>query len=147
MNDQDYILFGNRAHGMTQAELAELREHFVKLLQIIDSLAPSPQREANDIFPVVAFGRCETATRHAVTRYRERTNATMSDGKLCKKIALRIANAEEYVLKERFRVYELLSHGVPAKYFKHGDMIFVVEGSCVITCHHGTADRWIKKDA
>lgn len=109
--------------------------------QMLGTMAalPPPSLEPQ---PLRVVGICERISAHALSRYRERTGLKKSDASVINRIRERIERADEWKLKERFRLIELLAHGGQSRFFKDRDMLFVIENETVITCHHGQADRW-----
>lgn len=102
-----------------------------------ESLTPDPHKQ-----PFVVTGICTEITAHAIIRYRERTGTKKGEVATLNKIRERMEKAEEWRLKQKFRLIELLAHGTPSRFFKDDDMLFVVENGLVITCHHATGNRW-----
>ena len=86
-------------------------------------------------------------SQHAIDRYRDRTGSNKSSKIIVERIKDQLSKAEEYVLKQKFKVIALLSHNFEeSQYFKtRNGMIFVVLDNTVKTVHEGTADRWEKK--
>lgn len=127
------------------ASLLILRGQCLATVEAIDKiLGELPESLAADpaIQPLEVIGVCEKITAHAVTRYRERTGTKKGEVATLSRIRQRLEMADEWRLKEKFRLIELLAHGRESKIWKQGDMVFIVEDGVVITCHHGTADRW-----
>ncbi len=85
---------------------------------------------------------------HAIARYRERTFCTSkSDFTIANLLRQVCMSGCEMVLKPDKKLRHLLAHDCkPARYFKGEKLIVVLEGKTIITCHEGTADKWIKKD-
>lgn len=117
------------------------------MIEIIDQNQTDAVADCQARFPCVAIGRCELVTQHAIDQYRSRAGSTKGDVSQANKIATRIASGVEMKLKPKFLVIEMIDHGVHARYFRHADMMFVVENGVCVTCHHGTADRWIPMTA
>lgn len=57
-----------------------------------------------------------------------------------------VSDAREYILREEFRVRELLNHNFKkARYFKSGSSMVVLEDDCIVTSHLAeAAHRWLK---
>lgn len=126
------------------ARLFQACETILKLRdEFGDLLIERPDNEV--LHPLLVSGRCKQITQHALDRYRERTGSTKGDEATLNKIASRIANAVEYELKERFKAVELIDHGTHSRYFRHMEMMFVVDDGVVVTAHKGEADRWVLK--
>lgn len=129
-------------------KLHHLRANCVTIIDQVDSIlaelpddvaSPTAQEE------LCVPGKCKAITQHALDRYRERTGTRKSDEAILTRIVTRMLGAVEWELKPRFKLTELLAHGQEARYWREGDLLFVVENQVIVTVHHGTADRWRAK--
>jgi hypothetical protein len=131
-------------------ELKVLRSCCVSVLQRIDAILPQCEEwtatEGGNL-PLVVEGRCEVISRHAIDRFRERTGTNKPDEVIVKRVAARLAIADEMELKPKYRVLELMAHGVHSKYWRSHDLIFVIESGVIVTVHRGEAERWTLKHA
>jgi len=129
-------------------QLKALRKHCADTIARIDAILPQVEDFAGTPTlrrEMLVEGRCTHVTQHAIDRFRERSGSNKGDQTIINRMTTRLQDAEEMELKERYRINELLAHGTPARYFKHADIIFVIEGGAVVTAHNGQADRWIPK--
>lgn len=127
------------------SELKTLRRQCAAMVERLDVVIAQgdtlPPHE--HLRPLVVEGRCKEVSQHAIDRFRERTGTTKGDLSIINQMGRRLTTAEEMVLLERYRIYELLSHGRHSRYFRSNDLIFVVEEERILTVHKGQADRWI----
>lgn len=98
---------------------------------------PAPHR-----YPLVVPERAQWLSAHALERYRERTEDKRSDKTVLAFLGWKLGEGVELELKKRFRVIEMIDHGEHARYFRNGNLVFVVASGIVVTIHEGTADRW-----
>lgn len=125
--------------------LTKLRRSLSDAISAIDALSSPQEQVLSDplgVVPLEVAGRCTGITQHAIDRYRERTGTNKGALAIVKRIKERLTEAQEWRLKEKWRVVEMIAHGAHSKYFRHGDTFFVVEGGVIVTCHKGEADRW-----
>lgn len=135
------------------AELKSLRAQCAGIIAKLDLIlaeCDAPEAVPGQPLPLLVEGICHAITHHAIERFRERTGCKRTDDTICGRVRARLANADEMVLKPKFRLIEKLSHDTPARYFRHHELhelLFVVERGLIVTVHHGTADRWVPKPA
>lgn len=95
-------------------------------------------------YPLPVAGRAKWLSFHAMDRYRERFNKkTQHTNTVLCHLAWMLSDAVEMELKKRFLVLEMIDHGEHARYWRHGNLMFVVRGDIVVTVHNAAAEhRW-----
>ena len=83
---------------------------------------------------------CESVSAHALDRW-----SKQGDVALVNRLAKFLAVAEEHKLLPEYEAREIMNHGYPSRFWKHGGFIFAVESRCVVTVHTGQANRWEPK--
>jgi hypothetical protein len=88
-------------------------------------------------------GRCKLVSQHAIDRYRERLDCKKSDEGIRNRIAKKIACAKETWLMPEHEAPEIMLHGRPSRFYRLGEIIFVVRDMVVVTLHKGESQRWM----
>lgn len=83
-------------------------------------------------------------SKHAIKRFRERTNCNRYDQSIIDKLIYMVQHGEEVKPKKHYGVMAILNHNFKeARYYDYfGQYVLVVEEDTIVTVHKGEARRW-----